>query len=264
MPPAGRKIIKRKPKGGATPQEFYFNAGTQDSIVEFNNEKDVKVKTKIFVEGILPAFNKLVENLINVYGFQIQYESRHDLQAETVQFLYGALAKFDPSKGTKAFSYFNVVAKNFLICRSKQSHRIVNTFTSLDDRETLSAHDLETIENHNICLSPEEALISEHNEKKLARLLQLIQEQTVTENEVEAFKGIRVLFDNLEDLDFLNKRAVMLYLREITTLKNPKQLSSVLTVLKKYYKTAKEQLEIQEGERLPPEPPSPVHVEEES
>ena len=97
-------------------------------------------RNELYVTLILPAFSKLVENLINVYGFQIQYESKADLQNECVEFLYGVIGKFDPSKGTKAFSYFNVVAKNWLIIRSKQSVRNIHVFTSLDDLESLSRH----------------------------------------------------------------------------------------------------------------------------
>ena len=38
----GKKLIKRKPKNGATPQEFYFGAGTQQAIVEYKDELDFK------------------------------------------------------------------------------------------------------------------------------------------------------------------------------------------------------------------------------
>ena len=34
----GKKLIKRKPKGGASPQDFYFNAGTQQAIVDYKQE----------------------------------------------------------------------------------------------------------------------------------------------------------------------------------------------------------------------------------
>lgn len=226
--PVGKKLIKRKPKGGAKPQEFYFNTNTQQAIVEYKTETESTKRNAIYVKEILPAFSKLVENLINVYGFQIQYESKADLQNECVEFLYGVITKFDASKGTKAFSYFNVVAKNWLIIRSKQSVRNIHVFTSIDDTEALSQHDMETIENHSVSPSPEDTMISEINKEKLQVLLEAVAAKTTTDNEVECLKGINLLFANIHDLDFLNKRAVMLYLREITSL-SPKQLSVVLS-----------------------------------
>lgn len=242
MIPTGKKLIKRKPKGGATPQEFYFNAGTQQAIVDYKAETNSAKRNDIYVREILPAFSKLVENLINVYGFQIQYESKADLQNECIEFLYGVITKFDASKGTKAFSYFNVVAKHWLIIKSKQSVRNVHVFTSLDDTESLSQHDLETIENHSVSPSPEEVMISYTNKEKIEKLLELVAAKAVTENEVECLKGINLLFSNINELDFLNKRAVMLYLREITNL-SPKQLSVVLSLMKKHYKLSKQEYE---------------------
>jgi hypothetical protein len=242
MTPTGKKLIKRKPKGGAAPQEFYFNAGTQQAIVDYKAETLPSKRNDIYVREILPAFSKLVENLINVYGFQIQYESKADLQNECIEFLYGVITKFDASKGTKAFSYFNVVAKHWLIIKSKQSVRNVHVFTSLDDTESLSQHDLETIENHSVSPSPEESLVEECDQQKIKTILEFISSKAVTDNEVECLKGINLLFSNVNELDFLNKRAVMLYLREITNL-SPKQLSVVLSLMKRHYKTAKEEYE---------------------
>ena len=214
----GKKLIKRKPKGGASPQDFYFNAGTQQAIVDYKAELLPAKRNELYVDLILPAFSKLVENL------------------------YGVIGKFDASKGTKAFSYFNVVAKNWLIIRSKQSVRNIHVFTSLDDLESLSQHDLETIENHSIALSPEDVMINTVNSNWLKEVLGIITSLATTDNEIECLKGINMLFENIHELDFLNKRAIMLYLREITSL-NPKNLSVVLSTMKRHYKVAKEEYE---------------------
>lgn len=239
----GKKLIKRKPKGGAAPADFYFNADTQTAIVAYQTAVDTKERTNLYCQQILPAFSKLVENLINVYGFQIQYESKADLQTECVEFLYGVINKFDHTKGTKAFSYFNVVAKNWLIIKSKQSVRNVHVFTSIDNHDALSQHDLETIENYSVVPSPEESMIANLNSKKLKEIMETISTMTVTQNEAECLKGINLLFDNINNLDFLNKRAVMLYLREICGGTSPKSMSVVLSTLKRYYKDAKAEYE---------------------
>lgn len=249
MKPGKKKLIKRKPKGGASPKDFYFNADTQQAILEYKAETDKNKRNEIYMKAILPAFSKLVENLINVYGFQVQFESKSDLQSECVEFLYGVIDKFDLSKGARAFAYFNVVAKHWLIIKSKQSTRNNQLFTSLDDREKLSAHDLELIENHDVDPSPEEAMIMVENGKRLKFLLSRVEELAATENEAAAMKGILMLFDNINDLDFFNKRAVMLYLREITELP-PKALSVVLSTMKKYYKQAKDEYDELDKQQL--------------
>jgi hypothetical protein len=242
MAPVGKKLIKRKPKGGCAPQDFYFNDNTQRAIIDYKLEPDSSKRDTLYITEIQPAFSKLVENLINVYGFNIQYESKSDLQMECLEFLYSVITKYDADKGSRAFSYFNVIARNWLIIRAKQSVRNVHLFTSLDDLEALSQHDLETIENHSISPSPEDVLVSNTNSKKLGDILTIISGLATTENEIECLKGINMLFENINDLDFLNKRAVMLYLREITVL-SPKNLSVVLSAMKRYYKAAKAEYE---------------------
>jgi lipopolysaccharide biosynthesis regulator YciM len=59
-----------------------------------------------------------------------------------------------------------------------------------------------------------------------------------TENEKNCVRAISMLLKDLEEVDFLNKRAILLYLREITGL-NSKQLSVILASLKKHYRDIK-------------------------
>ena len=49
MTPKGKKLIKRKPKGGAAPQEFYFNDNTQQAIVDYKLETNSTKKNDIYV-----------------------------------------------------------------------------------------------------------------------------------------------------------------------------------------------------------------------
>ena len=60
---------------------------------------------------------EILEKNINYLNCQIKCQI---LKSDCVSFLYETLEKFDPSKGSKAFSYFNVVAKNWLIIQSKK------------------------------------------------------------------------------------------------------------------------------------------------
>ena len=85
-------------------------------------------------------------------------------------------------------------------------------------------------------------MINTVNSNWLKEVLGIITSLATTDNEIECLKGINLLFENIHELDFLNKRAIMLYLREITSL-NPKNLSVVLSTMKRHYKVAKEEYE---------------------
>jgi len=232
----GRKKIKRK--GDQPTLINYFTDKTQEQIIVYQQEADTEKKKKIYVKEILPAFDSLVENLINVYGFSVMYESKQDLKHECLQFLYTAVDKFNAEKGSKAFSYFNVVAKNWLTIKSKQNMKRAQSYISIDDRENLSKEDLEQIETHQFHPGFEDVYVTVNTHEYLIKLVAAIEDKTKTENEKMVVNAIKVLVNNLEDVDLLSKRAILLYVRELTTLSS-KQLSIVLSSLKRHYRDVK-------------------------
>lgn len=231
-----RKKIKRK--GDQPTLVNYFTDKTQEQIIVYQQEADTEKKKKIYVKEILPAFDSLVENLINVYGFSVMYESKQDLKHECLQFLYTAVDKFNAEKGSKAFSYFNVVAKNWLTIKSKQNMKRAQSYISIDDRENLSKEDLEQIETHQFHPGFEDVYTTVNTHEYLTKLVGAIEDKTKTDNEKMVVNAIKVLVNNLEDVDLLSKRAILLYVRELTTLSS-KQLSIVLSSLKRHYRDVK-------------------------
>jgi hypothetical protein len=231
--PKNRKKIRRK-KEDSSPSLVYFDEQTQQSIVVYKEELDPEKKKVIYTKEILPAFDSLVENLINVYGFNVIYESKNDLKNECLGFLYTAVSKFNPEKGSKAFSYFNVVAKNWLTIKSKQNNKKVQNYISLDNTEALSKDDAETIENYSIVPSFEELMVSKENHALFASLLEEVEKKAKTENERKCIRAIKTLSGEIDKIDLLSKRAILIYIREMTNLSS-KQLSMVLSNLKKHY-----------------------------
>lgn len=244
-----KKISRKKP--GEKSFRNYFDEGTHEAIVRYQRSvvtnpdgttsPDHPAQNLIYVVDILPAFTTLAESLINVYGYRVLYESRDDLKNECLEFLYGVLHKFNPDKGSKAFSYFNVVARNWLTIRSKQNAKMVQTYVSMDNREAMSKHDLDLIEDHNIIPSIEDVLTNEDISKNLKHLVVTLKDRAKTDNETSVLNAIGEIVEQIDDIDLLSKRAVMLYIREITKLSS-KQLSIVLSSLKKQYRAVKEEL----------------------
>lgn len=246
-PQPKKKISRKKP--GEKSFRNYFDEGTHEAIVRYQQSvikqpdgttlPDHPAQNMIYVVDILPAFTTLAESLINVYGYKVLYESRDDLKNECLEFLYGVLHKFNPAKGSKAFSYFNVVARNWLTIRSKQNAKMVQTYVSMDNREAMSKHDLDLIEDHNVIPSIEDILTNEDISKNLRHLVVTLKDKAKTDNEVSVLNAIGTIVEQIDDIDLLSKRAVMLYIREITKLSS-KQLSIVLSSLKKQYRSVKE------------------------
>lgn len=234
-----RKVISRK-KPSEKASKKYMDETTQASIVKYQLEPDIKIKNKLYVDEILPAFQSLTENLINVYGFHVLYETKEDLKNECLEFLFGVLNKYDVSKGSTAFSYFNIVGRNYFIIRSKQNAKNVQSYISLDNPDAMSKRELNIIEEFNFIPSIEDHLTATNLHKNLKLLVSTLKDRSKTENEKACLDAIDLLVQNIEDIDIISKRAIMLYLREITGLSS-KQLSIVLSSLKKQYNQFKQE-----------------------
>jgi len=228
---------RKRGKGSKRPSvKLYFHSGTHNAIINFQNSNDQSEKAQIYIDEILPAFDKLAENLIFIHGFAKPHGSFEDLKSDCVTFLYETLEKFDHTRGTKAFSYFNVVAKNWLIIQSKKKTKQNRRHVSIDDSTSLSSSDLSAIELHQTAPSQDEEIFKKESMDNLFDLMSEIRETITGENEIACMDAIITLFRKIEDLDFLNKRAVFVYMRDLSSL-NPKQLSVAMSVIRKHYKS---------------------------
>jgi hypothetical protein len=226
-----KSIAKPKTRKKRKP---YFGKEAHASIVKYQNCDCKTHKNEIYVKEIRPSFEKLVENLIFIHGFSSDKNTFHILKSDCISFLFQTLQKFDPSKGSKAFSYFNVCAKNFLIIQQKKKTKNRKRNISLFD-EGLSLEDKKRIENHAVIPSQESVVIREEDKGLIIEMIDVIKGKTSNENEKKCISAIKTLFKNIDDLDFLNKRAIFVYLRELSGL-NAKQLSVAMSNLRKYYR----------------------------
>ena len=236
------KIVRRR--AGAKPN-MYFNDDTAKAIQSYQDSIDPIQKEKLYIAEIYPAFDKLVENLIFIHGFRGLHDTYDDLKNDCVTFLYEAINKFDPSRGTKPFSYFNVVAKHWLIIRSKQRVNKMKRNLSIDD-ETLSRADRETVEGHYVLPAQDDQLEAVEFIINIHKLLRQIKERVLSENEIRCIDAVIQLFDDVDDLNedpgkdlLLNKRAVFMYLRDLSGL-SAKQLTTVVSSLKRHYKSLRD------------------------
>lgn len=238
-PPEKKRRMRRKP---ASPekkaQRLYFNADTQIAIVAYQTEKEAKNREKLYVSEIMPAFNKLVENLINIHKFTSLHDSYEDLKNDCVNFLFETIRKFDGNRGTNAFSYFNVVAKNWLIIKTKQKQTRMRRNISIDDPEALSINEHRMIDDYCIVPSQDVQFENDQTANDIVSLLHEIRSHVKTDNELACINSIITVFENINEIDLLNKSAVLLYMRELSGL-SPKQLTTTMQSIKKLYRRLK-------------------------
>jgi len=233
-----RKQKNEEVKSDPQNPKFYFTNETQEAIVEFQKSFDRKIRENLYVEKILPAFEKLVENLINIHKFSGLHDTYEDLKNDCVNFLFETIHKFNPDMGTNAFSYFNVVAKNWLIIKTKQKAQRGKRDVSIDDPKGLSNSEIQTIEEKRMIPSQDFFLENAEHSAALLKIMYEIRSRIKVENELLCINSVITIFENINDIDILNKSAILLYIRELSGL-SPKQLTTSMQAIKKHYNKLK-------------------------
>lgn len=247
-----RRIRRRKGDALSAVKRYYFTAETQDAICRYQQTTDVVERDRIYTTLIMPAFDSLVENLITIYKFVGLHETRDDLKTDCITFLFETLCKFDPARGTKAFSYFNVVAKNWLIVQAKRRQKNSQRVVSLDATDTLGrsgytrlalgAEDYTPIMERDaerfVVPSPDDIMVASEQVDAVIDLLNVIRTKLTAEQDIKCVETVLTLFRQRDELPFLNKRAIFMYMRDMSGL-TPKQLTVSIGVLKRHYNLLK-------------------------
>ena len=84
---------------------MYFTQDHENAIIEYCNTTCNKRRTILYVKWIQPAFDVMVDKIVYTYKFTT-LPNIDDLRDECKVWLTTILDKYDPNKGSKAFSYF--------------------------------------------------------------------------------------------------------------------------------------------------------------
>ena len=220
------------PRRKKSKKNHYFTQVHEDAIVKYALTDDRELRSKLYEEYIQPAFDDMVDKIIYTYRFttlpNIDY-----LRADCKVWLTTILNKYDPNNGSKAFSYFSVVTKNWFIHKVKRTKKRLQTEVFMED--VLNEVD----EN---LVSDEPSYYDKRSEVEfwmsLNNEIDTWDSFMIKENEKKVLLAVRILLDSADQIEIFNKKAIYLYLREITGL-NTKQVVNNLNKLRKRYRTFK-------------------------
>ena len=213
-------------------KNHYFTQVHEDAIVKYALTNDRELRSKLYEEYIQPAFDDMVDKIIYTYRFttlpNIDY-----LRADCKVWLTTILNKYDPNKGSKAFSYFSVVTKNWFIHKVKRTKKRLQTEVFMEDVLNEADEDL---------VSDEPTYFDRRSEiefwTSLNGEIDTWDSFMIKENEKKVLMAVRILLDSADQIEIFNKKAIYLYLRELTGL-NTKQVVNNLNKLRKRYRTFK-------------------------
>ena len=159
---------KRKKKSG---EKMYFTTDTEKSIIQYNKEQSMDNRNKIYEEQIKRCFDKLVENVFNTFKFTYFDNSPIEIQKETIAHLVANMHKFEEGKG-KAFSYFSIVAKNYLIFHNNNNYKRFNQHVDISDTPSDTTVCLQTTDSYHDELETSEfmKLMVDYWERNVGRI----------------------------------------------------------------------------------------------
>jgi DNA-directed RNA polymerase specialized sigma24 family protein len=234
------KVTKKEAADGKITKKrknFYFNKQHQASIVAFCSETDKDKKNKIYETEIKDAFEKLSENLVYFYSFHKQWDDVEALKNDCVINLYETMHKFDPTRGSAAFSYFNVVAKNWLIIQTRKRNKRKDRHVSIDHPEGAIIDSI-LLKNGQVQMPIESQMVKQESIQELRALIETVKSKLNKEQDIMVAEAVLHIFDNIDQLDYTNKRAIFVYIREYCGI-NPKTLSSSLSRMRNIYRQMK-------------------------
>jgi hypothetical protein len=203
---------KRKPKE----PRVYFTTDTEEAIIEYLASTDQNFRNRIYRDRIEYAFYKLAENIIHTFKFYYtDSDTVEELKHEVVTFLLEKLHLYDQSKG-KAFSYFGTIAKRYLIVYNNNNYKKLQERADIDelDEDKRFLHD--TIKEQEEQSNPD-TFINQYIgyvDKYLYQLFPKTQDAKTAD-------AIMELFRKRETLEIFNKKALYIYIREITDTSTP-------------------------------------------
>ena len=220
------KVRKRRPKKSID----YFTLDTQQAILDYRLETSQAKRNKIFNEKIYYAFYKLAENIIHTFKFYYtEVDNIDELKHEVIAFLLEKLHLYDQSKG-KAYSYFGTIAKRYLIVYNNNNYKRLKGKAPVEDVETDK-----TITNELLLSRPDELESVSFIDLFIQRIDDDLLELFPKPQEARVGDAILELFKRRENIDIFNKKALFIYIKEITDAPTP-IITKVIKVLKEIYK----------------------------
>ena len=211
---------------------YYFTHEHEDAIVRYAQTNDRKEKEELYSVYIGPVFDEMVDKIVYTYKFT-NLPNVDILKDECKAWLATILDKYDPNKGSKAFSYFSVITKNWFIHKVKKHASRLRREVQYDDvAKSLEEEHLSTTNSYD-------------KKRELAEFWHFLWLEVdgwdtgvLKPNEEKVLNAVKELLASCDDIEIFNKKAIYLYLRELTGL-NTKQVVNNLNKLRIKYRQFK-------------------------
>ena len=205
----------------------YFTTETEEYINKYNESSDIDYRNKIFTEHIYYPFYKLAENIIHTFKFYYtDVDKIEDLKHEIVSMLLEEkIMKFDKNNGAKAYSYFGTIVKRWLINYNNKNYKKLKKIGSFTEMEDDSYNDSSDMDDGKTIT------LGQFLDIYVTAMYDQLEIIFTKESEMKIADAILTIFSKRKDLDIFKKKALYIYIREMTDCETP-HLTKVVNKLK--------------------------------
>ena len=218
------KVVKKKRRKKS---KMYFGTPVQDAVIRYNTSSNPVIKNKIYREHIHTAFEKMAENLIHTFKFYYFDYPFEEVKAEVVSFLVMQMPKYQADKG-RAFSYFSVVGKNYLILNNNNNYKKMKIH---DDIKRLDY-------KRNVFSESMSDEVAEYNSEFVIQMLDYWENNITNifrrQKDILVADAVLELFRKRRNIENFNKKALYIMIREMTN-SNTQHITRVVNQMKKFY-----------------------------
>ena len=213
---------------GRKRKNYYFTDVTEKAIIRYNNEERPAMRNRIYNDHIKDAFDKLCENIIHTFKFYYFDVSSEEVKNEVVSFLVMNMHKYTEGKG-KAFSYFSIVAKNYLILHNNNNYKKMKTHDKIDVMDWDRSIQTEIQQkNTNQAYNEFVNQMLEYWDNNINVIFR-------RQKDVRVADAVLHIFRIKGNIELFNKKALYILIREMTQ-SNTQHITRVINVMKKYQK----------------------------
>lgn len=199
-----------------TSSNYYFTQETEDAIVLYNASSDPVFRSRLFSRELYYPFYKMIENIIHTFKFYyMDVESVEDLKHEVMAVIVEEkLSGFNPENGAKAFSYFQTIIKRWLIQYNNNNYKKLKQIGSFDEIHDSYESNIEDINTRKIPIAKMVDTFVENCYDNFEELFSKEQDREVAD-------AVLTLFRTRYDVEIFKKKALYIYIREITECETP-------------------------------------------
>jgi len=218
------KVVKKKRRKKS---KMYFGTPVQNAIIRYNETSNPVIKNRIYQEHVHAAFEKMAENLIHTFKFYYFDYPFEDVKAEVVSFMVMQMPKYKPDKG-RAFSYFSIVGKNYLILNNN------NNYKKMKSQDQVDVLDFK----RNITSEGMQSEKDEFDKEFVNKMLDYWDNNITNifrrQKDILVADSVLELFRKRQNIENFNKKALYIMIREMTG-SNTQHITRVINQMKKHY-----------------------------